>query len=373
MQRYENGQLQVPPVPLKVPLKHANQQMLKQALHLLGKTNSKVDKMRAELGVSAPTVNGTAANSNNNMNNTNGMHDGNDSGVEESKGDDNDGYDSDIDDVDVDTVTEVFIPETPFNSVVDYYIPASTEPFIAVLLGKTIRTEIRGIDAEHMVAETAKCLAMCTAPTSSVYALLGYIKSVVLRVPSDSLYDSKSGLSLVIHDTPGMVVNDALRAECSTNALKAELNSNANTGIPHVVTNGDTPSDVYEGLSSAGVFNKLLTDPELLCVIKVFPSHKWSDDHERMDDDSIDIVKENELNTFRSHLTNRAASMQQAGSAQCQQLQQAVDRAMNSVQFATVDTHPSKITAQLKGNTAAAQPDLSEFEDALTAHTTAVW
>ena len=65
--------------------------------------------------------------------------------------------------------------------------------------------------------------------------------------------------------------------------------------------------------------------------------------------------------------------MQQAGSAQCQQLQQAVDRAMNSVQFATVDTHPSKITAQLKGNTAAAQPDLSEFKDALTAHTTAVW
>jgi hypothetical protein len=343
-----------------------------------------VDKTRRELGISAPVVTGNGANNTSSASGVQDDFDANDSasdsGHEESKG----GAESDsendsgginaIEDAIDDTATEVFIPDTPFNSSVDYTIPATIEPFITVLLGKTIRSEVRTIDHVKMVSEIAKYLAMWTAPTGSALALLGYIKSVVLRVPSESLYDKQTGLSLVIHDTPGMVVNDALRAECSTTALKTELNSNDHAVIPHVVDNADAPGDVFECLSTAGVFTKLLTDPEALCVIQVFPSDKYTDEHERMDEESIDIIRENQSDTLKSHLTNRAASMQQAvRTSQCHQMKQTVDRAMNSVKFATVDTHPTKITAQLKGNTTAAQPDLSELKTALTVYTTPVW
>jgi hypothetical protein len=149
-----------------------NQQVLQQAIHLLGKSILDVTESRA--GV-PPTTTGTANDVNDNSD-TDEVVDSDDAvGI-------SDDSDSDATDTGKTVKTTVFKPLTKFNKAVDYTLPASIRPLISQLLGKAVKTDIRAKNAEELIAVIAKQLVMLSAPTFSVYALFGLVESIIVRL-----------------------------------------------------------------------------------------------------------------------------------------------------------------------------------------------
>eukprot|EP00953_Heterococcus_sp_UTEX-ZZ885_P011622 6725-Heterococcus_DN1.PRE.1 len=304
-----------------------NQQVLQQAIHLLGKGILDVTESRAELGVPTTTT-GTA----NDVNDNSDTDDDVDSDVS----------DNDATDTGKTVKTTVFKPLTKFNKAVDYTLPASTRPLISQLLGKTVKTDIRAKNAEELIAVIAKLLVMLSAPAFSVCALFGLVESIVVRLPSSTLYDSKSGLSTTIYDVPGVLGSDVVRRPCCVDTLRNQLNNSDHAVILLVVENRVTTDEVYDGLADAGVFMRLLTDPASLCILLVFVCDK---DNKRMPDALIAAVKRMQVDSFRQQLDERAAALQQANSLTEREKSKRLKAAKRSINFITVETHPEKISA----------------------------
>jgi hypothetical protein len=350
------------------------QQILKDAIHILGKTEQEPANCRALVKtVPEPFENAVSAdvdmevedesNSRSSGSDNDSSDDtGNDSGGhEESKGKHNKRKRSrDATTALAATVTtptaealEPFKPNIKFDRLVDYAFPPTIADHITTLLGATVKSEVRASSAQDLVQTMSELLIALAAPTFCPWALYGVIQAVTIRVPSSNLYDTNSGLRTIIHDLPGIVEQDAERAACFTGSMSAGLDRCANAAIVHVVDNGDTSYEVFDGIIGAGVLTRLVTNPTSLRLVLVFPGDKATGirlgDHEiarvkvQRTDEYLKIVKA----SAKKLLINKKADIRQ-----CQQeLDKYVAAAMASIEFVTVETQPNKVTAALAGQT----------------------
>jgi GTP-binding protein EngB required for normal cell division len=358
---------------------------LEHARNLLGKDYLPADVTRAELGLRTATTAtneyaGDASDDNDadddfekltSMSDaSNGDDSGDDSDVEESKGDDtNDtttstaasgtgGADTDA------AATTVFEIDSDYNTVADYSLPASTEPYISMLLGLTVKVVIHAHNKQELVHEFAKLLIRWTAPTYSAYALWGLIESVVLRVPSSNLDQ------ITMIDLPGFDKRDTARAEYYTDALDDGLNSGETTMLVHFVHDSPESEEVYRALTDANVFIRLLHDPNAVRIVLAFPSDKYSNDNRRLHKKEIESVKHLHVKQHYEKLLQKTKQeLKDAGSKS----KLNVKAALKSIKFVSIETHPLKVSAQLTNNTTAAQPELAQLKRAISAYSTASW
>jgi hypothetical protein len=272
---------------------------------------------------------------------------------------------------------EPFKPSIKFDRLVDYVFPATIADHITTLLGTTVKSEVRAKDAQGLVHTMSELLVGLTAPTFCPWALYGVVEAVVIRVPSSNLYDATSGLRTVIHDLPGMVEQDAERAACFTGSMSTGLERCANAAIVHVVDNGDTPNEVFNGIIGAGVLTRLVTNPTSLRIVLVFPCDKATG--VSLSDDEIATVKLQRTDEYQKIVKASAKKLLRSRKADKRQYQQELDQyvraAMASIEFVIVETQPRKVTAALNGQTTDATPlpQLDYLCKAIHSFGTACW
>eukprot|EP00953_Heterococcus_sp_UTEX-ZZ885_P031877 16684-Heterococcus_DN1.PRE.3 len=349
----------------------AYQEILENAIHLLGKSNVPLAQCREELGIPHHAA---SANTDSNINTPTGNdssgdssdnNDDDDVGTEETKGGDDTTADTD----DINAATEEFTP-IKFDTERDYYLPPVLEELTDKLLGSTMRIDIYAKDQVQLIARITKLLIMLASPTFSVHAPYGLIDSVVLYLPSSSLYDSETGISTIIHDVPGMVQEDAARLLCAVKALSDGLDSTGSKIIVHMINSRQTPTEVSKSLADAGVYRHIVADvaagTSTVHVLLVYAT----DYHGVLCDDEMITLNNTHYNSNYIWLTNAARQLlRRSGKKKSTSsaITALAEAAAKRIQLLTAETHPDKIAAQLRGDTTAAQPDLSQVKEAIAA------
>jgi hypothetical protein len=296
-----------------------------------------------------------------------------DSGVEEfedsddvaihNDGNDSNGSDDDDDDDDDDTV--VFTPAITFNQLIDYDASPELEALTNKLLGTTVQTDMRARSSIEFVQELVKLSVLMSAPTFCVDAVYGLMESVIVKIPSSNLSDSKTGLNMTIHDLPGLVATDTARAECFIEALTDGLKYE-NPVVLHVMSNAETATEIIKGLADAGVFKKLLDDPKSIKLIPVYPT----DYHEYIEEEDLKLLGFSQQKMYCNELSIVADKLQ--GCSDLDIDDDRIQAAIDTITLVTVETKPNKV-AKLRGDTTKAHSDVSALKEALTAYSTSCW